>query len=739
MPHFFAPLITRRFGVLAALAWGLLAFILTVGPIALNPARVEWLSLGDPLQHYAGWVFYREGPWTFPLGLNPNYGMTSHSSIVFTDSLPLLAIFFKLFSAVLPQPFQYFGLWTLVCFILQAYFAWKLLRLVTTSYWLLFMGLGFFVFSPILLWRMGINSSLAGQFLILAALYFNFRQEPISSLRFFSNWLCLLLVAALVHFYLLTMVAFLWLANSCNVNHLQGNKNDGYRIFFKTTLLQIGLIGICVFLVCWQAGYFVMGSAVSGGNYGIGSANLLGFFDAKGWSWILPSIGDMKTGKELYLDWGRNFEGFNYLGLGSCLLFLIALPLGLRDRKHIQNQVRQYWPLLIAIFVMALIALSNEVRFGPWLSLTIPMPDRFKLFLGLWRSSARLMWPLYYLMLFASITLIIQRCAHKKALAIFAFALTLQIGDSSVGWYPKRHDFYMRESNYITSQDTGTYNANFWGLAAKHYENLIKIVPPVPQDWSWAKTVRIAMLGHFKTNDVYFARMDELATEQQNQRWLNDISNGQFAPKSIYIVNEDRLGLFQLQMNPKTDLLAKVDQMIIFVPNWYSCQACAAVELSEILPNQPPAILLGQHVLLGNSPSAASALLWGWGKPESWGAWSIGNEAMLDLPLPLNRLTTKPLLLELEFQALVGKTHPMQKVAISVNNGPEKIVELTDRGSNKVQLMLENLAKPDLLAVKDVKIHLRFFNAISPKEIGLNPIDSRRLALGFIGFTFSQP
>ena len=54
---------------------GFLAFWATAGLPFLNPTNVAWLQGGDPLQHYLGWAFYRNSPWTWPIGLNPMYGM----------------------------------------------------------------------------------------------------------------------------------------------------------------------------------------------------------------------------------------------------------------------------------------------------------------------------------------------------------------------------------------------------------------------------------------------------------------------------------------------------------------------------------------------------------------------------------------------------------------------------------------------------------------------------------------
>src|SRR3990167_5290282 len=111
---------------------GVVAFFLIIGPRALNPQNIAWLGNGDPATHYLGWAFFRQSPWTFPIGLNPSYGMELGNGIIFSDSNPLLAFLFKPFASLLPMPFQYFGLWLLTCFVLQAWFAWKLVGLISS-------------------------------------------------------------------------------------------------------------------------------------------------------------------------------------------------------------------------------------------------------------------------------------------------------------------------------------------------------------------------------------------------------------------------------------------------------------------------------------------------------------------------------------------------------------------------------------------------------------------------------
>jgi hypothetical protein len=73
--------------------------------------NVGWLlNGGDMMNHFLGWDFFRRDHWQWPPGANPTFGYVVGNSIVFSDSLPLLAIPLKAIRAVLPDPFQYQGL-----------------------------------------------------------------------------------------------------------------------------------------------------------------------------------------------------------------------------------------------------------------------------------------------------------------------------------------------------------------------------------------------------------------------------------------------------------------------------------------------------------------------------------------------------------------------------------------------------------------------------------------------------
>ncbi|MBT5956832.1 MAG: hypothetical protein HOG97_08760, partial [Candidatus Marinimicrobia bacterium] len=182
---------------------GVIAFVAITGGSIIWPQHISWLMWGDPATHHLGWAFFRHTPLLqFPLGANPNYGMAIGSSIVYTDSIPLFALLFKPFNSVLPETFQYTGLWILCSFMLQSFFAYKLLSLYTENRVLKLLGCVFFVLAPTSLWRLHVHYTLVCHWPLLAGIYLYLVN------RFsIKQWLALLCITVLIHGYLFIMVA----------------------------------------------------------------------------------------------------------------------------------------------------------------------------------------------------------------------------------------------------------------------------------------------------------------------------------------------------------------------------------------------------------------------------------------------------------------------------------------------------------------------------------------------------
>ena len=158
--------------IVAALLGGI-AFVLIYGVKILNPLYTDWLLTGGDLsQHYLGWEFFRRSDWYFPLGLTDQLAYPLKTSVIYTDSIPIFAVFFKLFRSILPRQFQYFGIWGLLCFVLQGYYAAKILGERSSSKAVILAGSVFFIVSPIMVFRMYYHTALAAHWLILLAIYF---------------------------------------------------------------------------------------------------------------------------------------------------------------------------------------------------------------------------------------------------------------------------------------------------------------------------------------------------------------------------------------------------------------------------------------------------------------------------------------------------------------------------------------------------------------------------------------
>lgn len=96
----------QRYALAAALL-GAAFFILLYGVRVLDPTNVAWILNrgGDPSQHYLGWEFYRQSEVHLPyLGMSYATVYPYRTSIIYTDSIPLLAVAFKAVSVLLPEP-----------------------------------------------------------------------------------------------------------------------------------------------------------------------------------------------------------------------------------------------------------------------------------------------------------------------------------------------------------------------------------------------------------------------------------------------------------------------------------------------------------------------------------------------------------------------------------------------------------------------------------------------------------
>src|SRR5262245_11539553 len=161
-----------RLTPLAAAACGAAILWWVAGSRLLDPREIGWVMHGDWQVHFLGWHFFRHEPWQWPPGVIRSMYEPVGTAIGFTDSIPLLALALKPFSAWLPNPMQYIGIWFLICYTLQAFFGALVMSAWTSRAALQLAGALFVFFMPTLFNRVA-HPALSAHWLLLWALWLN--------------------------------------------------------------------------------------------------------------------------------------------------------------------------------------------------------------------------------------------------------------------------------------------------------------------------------------------------------------------------------------------------------------------------------------------------------------------------------------------------------------------------------------------------------------------------------------
>jgi len=533
---------------------GVAAFFLVVGPGPLQVSNISWLTGSDPAQHYLGWAFYRQSPWGFPLGINPGFGLELGSSIFYSDSLPLFAFLFKSFSSFLPATFQYIGLWLLFCFILQAWFAWRLIGLMTDDVALRLPATAFFLFSPPMLWLLHGHDALFGHWLILAGLYICL---AVSLQRRQSAWFVLTFLAALVHSYLLAMVLCLWLSDLSR------------RLIIKecnalSALRDAVVIVAGVVIALWQAGFFLVKSGYGGkGGYGYYSLNVLSLINSAAsgfikeqddWSYFLPGFPHLEGTGDLV-----------FLGSGVLIMVVLAAPFLIRKMRGLE--IWPTWsPLLLVLGGLTLFALSNNIAIGT-VEFKLPLPSFVLNAAQMLRCSARMFWPVYYVIYLTALYLVIKSYSKKRAVLILSSLLVLQVADTSSGW------MRIKDSHATVSTAwPSPFKSEFWSVAAKRYRN-VRVLPPGDNP-RYADIAYFAATHGMGTDAAYLARYDSRERETALRKSEASLATGAYDAGALYIVDRSQMEKVLTSARSEEDLVAIVDDFLVIAPGWKQCPDC---------------------------------------------------------------------------------------------------------------------------------------------------------------------
>lgn len=510
-------LFKTRGGEIGSVAIGIGTFGALTNWRILNPLFIRWLYWGDPSTSYLGWQFFRKTPLIqFPIGASPNYGVGFSSSIMFTDSVPLIAIPLKYLSYLLPYEFQYFGLWILAAFVLQAWFAWKMLSHFISNLPILLFGVMLFTNAPTLIYRMVHEGSghigFIGQFLILWAICLYLDEVPT------KKWVPILVITPLIWIGFIPIILILYV---CGITQqiysrsipLEHKVVAMFASVLSTSILVIGTL--------WLTGGLEVSEFADSG-FGYYRTSLTSLFDPQipglfSFSQIIPDLHNLPGSQ----------EGFAFLGVPSLFLIFASLVF---FRKHSPLLHQKYLFLFFGVIVMGVFSLSNRVSILGRELFVYPIPREVLQIISPFRASGRFVWPFVYVAMLFAVTSISGLLANKKRfLAVLLLVLAaIQLIDS-VPVYRNVRD------RYSVIAFTPRLTSPMWDTLAQNYDHIVAI-PPLNNDPGWFELALLADKWGMSTNTTYLARFSQqkfttAATKAQNN--LNKLS---FDQKTLYVI-----------------------------------------------------------------------------------------------------------------------------------------------------------------------------------------------------------
>jgi len=550
--------LSRAAPAVTAALLGPLVFFLLFDPRLLDPSYFRWLFwLPDPATQFLGWHFFRLEDWHLPPGAATNYGMEMGSSIVFTDSIPLLALLFKLGRAALPDKFQYFGLWILACYVLQAIFAWLLSGMATRLVVPRLIITTLFVLSPLLPDRAIGHYALMAHWLVLAALYLYLRAPTRLAT---ASWCVLICGAALIHAYLLYMVLAVAFADAARRRWVDRTATTADTM--RSTLV----IGATLLATMWAAGYFkIPATSFSGGAeyYGRFAANLNALWNPQWGSLFLPGLPVIP---------GAEYEGFNYLGFGVLVMLPIAAFAWWHSRR--QRAARRYVPLAVVVLLLWAIALSNQIAWGDRVLLTIPLPSVILELAAMVRASARLVWVGYYALVLAVSAIVVKSFPPRTATAILALGLALQITDLSPR-YVALNGYFRQHFIDEPAQRADSLPSRFWNVAAGHYRTIL-FVPSLPVPPNFAPIGLFAADHAMRINIGSFARFAIDRVTGARIKREQALAAGRLDQEVLYVLRPPDVASFHAGPD---DAIGTVDGFRVLAPGWFRFDDCCTATM----------------------------------------------------------------------------------------------------------------------------------------------------------------
>lgn len=501
----------NRIGIIASGLMGVIAFYLCGGFATLNVTNIDFLMSGDPAQHWVGWEFFRNSPMMqWPIGKNTAYGLELNNSIVYTDSIPIFAVLFKLLSPVLPDTFQYTGIWLLSCFILQGVFGYLLVNKLTNNTVFSVISSVLFVIAVPFIQRTGGHFALSAHWLILSSLLMYFTRGYSG-----KRWLVIILLTSWVHAYLLAMVLAVWLVDG--VNKVYRKELTAER-FVKISIK----IGVAIYVAMYSIGYFMVSKAYNFGGFGVYKMNLNALFNPI-FSSYSAFIKPMPVGS-------GDYEGINYLGLGVMAIVAVVFFVAYLRDSSFKKRIKDNLFLFTLCILLFIYALSNNITLGTQQIIGVTLPSALDGITEAFRSSGRFFWVPFYVIFATSVSALYFSFKKSTAIVLLAAFSFVQI-------YDIHRIFSDREKTFTLKPVSYKLNDQNWKYVSQNYSKLLAVSP-----WSFVdeyiKWAYFASTNNMSMNFGYFARFNGESWNKQTSEIETSVNSENLDPNAVYLFKD---------------------------------------------------------------------------------------------------------------------------------------------------------------------------------------------------------
>ena len=467
----------------------------------------------DVLDYLVAYTGFVQSKWSLPLFQVAAIAAPAGTSVVFLDFIPIAALLGRISSSLTGMFILPYGAWTGFCFVLSAAFA-TLMLAENGQRSILAAGAASIlaVSAPALLHRFG-HFPLLAHFLILGAFFLYMRERSARpQWLLFICWSAWLSLALLTNPYMFGMVSAIYAASLVRYWRLNGIRSRGIEPVLSCCI---------VILVMFELGFIGSGASLSGGQFGYFSMNLLSPF--------MPQRSGIFSSMTTITDaTGGQYEGFSYLGLGGLVLVITSClinPVGIFRSCSANRE------LALVLLLLTLFALSSNIWFGEHELIKINIGWKLRHLAGIFRSSGRMFWPAYYILLLGSLMFVLRIIGRSWRLPLISACCLLQLLDSE----PLR----ARMESLSDHGGKPLLDQAEWSKRIAE-SDFVRISPPYSCSDEREQIVDMelqlmAIRGGRKFNVVYNPRLQTNCAEE-----LRRVAEGPWSPTTLYVFLDSR-------------------------------------------------------------------------------------------------------------------------------------------------------------------------------------------------------